>query len=95
MANIDKLQRQQDVKWPEFNCETRKGEADTKRSFQMFATDISRLGYTDKGRIFSIICPQQGTYSPAFGTHLSMNSTNYFWMYLIWAQAICCKWVTY
>lgn len=34
----------------------------------MFAPDISRLGYTDHGRVFSIICPQQGTYSPAFGT---------------------------
>lgn len=68
MANIDKLQRQQTVKWPEFSWETRKGEADPKRCFQMFAPDISRLGYTDEGRVFSIICPQQGTYSKSFGT---------------------------
>ena len=34
----------------------------------MFAPDISRLGYNDQGRVFSIICPQQGTYSPSFGT---------------------------
>lgn len=68
MSNIDKLQRQQAVKWPEFSWETRKGEADPKRCFQMFAPDISRLGYNDQGRVFSIICPQQGTYSPSFGT---------------------------
>lgn len=68
MANIDKLQRQQAVKWPEFSWETQKGEPDPKRCFQMFAPDISRLGYTDEGRVFSIICPQQGTYSPSFGT---------------------------
>ena len=68
MANIDKLQRQQAVKWPEFSWETEKDQADPKRCFQMFAPDISRLGYTDEGRVFSIICPQQGTYSPSFGT---------------------------
>lgn len=68
MANIDKLQRQQTVEWPEFSWETRKGDADPKRCFQMFAPEISRLGYTDEGRVFSIICPQQGTYSKSFGT---------------------------
>ena len=26
----------------------------------MFANDISRIGYDDTGRIWSIICPQQG-----------------------------------
>jgi hypothetical protein len=26
----------------------------------MFAPDISRLGYTNEGRVYSIICPQQG-----------------------------------
>lgn len=34
----------------------------------MFAPDISRLGYTDEDRVFSIIFSQQGTYSKAFGT---------------------------
>ncbi len=67
MANIDKLQRQQAVKWPEFSWETQKGQPDPKRCFQRFSHNISRLGYTDKGRVFSIICPQQGTYSPSFG----------------------------
>ncbi|MCL6417708.1 hypothetical protein MIB92_18760 [Aestuariirhabdus sp. Z084] len=69
MANIDKLQRQQPVQWPEFSWETDKDDsADPKRCYQMFAPDISRLGYTDEGRVFSIICPQQGTYSKHFGT---------------------------
>lgn len=68
MANIDKLQRQQAVKWPEFSWESAKDNPDdTKRCYQMFAPDISRLGYTDEGRVYSIICPQQGAYSPSFG----------------------------
>lgn len=66
MANIDLLQRQQAVKWPEFSWETVVGDP-SSRCFQMFAPDISRLGYTDKGRVYSIICPQQGTCSPSFG----------------------------
>jgi hypothetical protein len=70
LANIDKLQRQQKVLWPEFSWETAPGEADPKRCYQMFAPDISRLGYTNEGRVYSIICPQQGAASPALG---SMN----------------------
>jgi hypothetical protein len=66
MANIDLLQRQQGVKWPEFSWETIPGKPDS-RCFQMFAPYISRLGYTDTGRIYSIICPQQGVCSPSFG----------------------------
>ncbi len=62
MDNIDKLQRQQDVLWPEFSWETQKGHPDPKRCFQMFAPDISRIGYTDEGRVYSIICPQQGVW---------------------------------
>lgn len=34
----------------------------------MFAHDISRIGYTNEGRIYSIICPQQGATSPTIGT---------------------------
>ena len=67
MANINKLQRQQKVQWPEFSWETRPDETDTKRCYQMFAPDISRLGYTNAGRVYSIICPQQGFSSAAFG----------------------------
>ncbi|MGB1252780.1 MAG: hypothetical protein ACPG8W_19355 [Candidatus Promineifilaceae bacterium] len=60
MHNIDKLQRQQKVIWPEFSWETRMGKKDPKRCFQMFASDISRIGYDNKGRVWSIMCPQQG-----------------------------------
>lgn len=62
MDNIDLLQREQGVEWPEFSWEVEKGQPDPKRCFQMFAPYISRIGYTDKGRVYSIICPQQGTW---------------------------------
>jgi len=67
LDNIDKLQRQQKVVWPEFSWETKPGEADSMRCYQMFAPDISRLGYTNEGQVFSIICPQQGAASPHIG----------------------------
>lgn len=66
MANIRLLQRQQAAKWPEFSWETVPGDPKS-RCFQMFAPDISRLGYTDEGRVYSIICPQQGVCSPSIG----------------------------
>jgi len=59
MANITLLQRQQKVLWPEFSWET-VPKAHNSRCFTMFSPDISRIGYTDTGRIYSIICPQQG-----------------------------------
>ena len=67
LDNIPKLQRQQKVVWPEFSWETEPGAPDPKRCYQMFAPDISRLGYTNEGRVFSIICPQQGHASPNLG----------------------------
>lgn len=66
MANIDLLQRQQAVLWPEFSWESVPGDP-ASRCFQMFAPDISRIGYTDSGRVYSIICPQQGACSPSLG----------------------------
>jgi hypothetical protein len=63
MANIPLLQRQQGVKWPEFSWETIPGTP-TSRCFQMFSPFISRIGYTNTGRVYSIICPQQGQYIP-------------------------------
>lgn len=59
MENIGRLTRQQKVLWPEFSWETIPGKPES-RCYQMFAPDISRLGYTDDGRVYSIICPQQG-----------------------------------
>ncbi|MEO5889363.1 MAG: hypothetical protein ABIQ31_03880 [Ferruginibacter sp.] len=67
MANIDLLQRQQAALWPEFSWETEMGSANPMRCFQMFAPDISRVGYTNTGRIYSIICPQQGVCSDTYG----------------------------
>jgi hypothetical protein len=66
MANIRKLQRQQAVLWPEFSWETDPGHEDS-RCYQMFAPDISRLGYDDEGRVYSIICPQQGVCTASLG----------------------------
>lgn len=64
LANIPKLQRQQAVYWPEFSWETVQGDP-ASRCFQQFAHDISRLGYDDTGRVWSIICPQQGVVFPS------------------------------
>ena len=66
MDNIPLLKRQLDVLWPEFSWETVKGKAKS-RCYQMFAPDISRAGYDNAGRIYSIICPQQGAWSPTLG----------------------------
>lgn len=66
-TNIDKLQRQQKVLWPEFSWETEPGAPNPMRCYQMFAPDISRLGYTAEGKVYSIICPQQGACSKHFG----------------------------
>jgi hypothetical protein len=68
MQNLEKLQRQQKVVWPEFSWISNPGEANPKRCYQMFAPNISRLGYTNDGRVYSIICPQQGASSPALGS---------------------------
>ena len=66
MDNIKKLDRQQKVFWPEFSWETEPGNI-SSRCFQMFSPDISRIGYTDTGRVYSIICPQQGIWIPTVG----------------------------
>lgn len=68
MDNIHLLERQQAILWPEFSWESERGAKDPKRCFQMFAPDISRVGYTNEGRVYSIICPQQGIESPSFGS---------------------------
>lgn len=68
LVNIPLLQRQQKVLWPEFSWESEPGAADPKRCYQMFAPDISRLGYTNEGKVYAIICPQQGFCSPSLGS---------------------------
>lgn len=67
LANIGLLQRQQGIEWPEFSWEAEKGNANT-RCFQMFAPYISRIGYTNTGRVYSIICPQQGLFVHKIGS---------------------------
>lgn len=67
MDNFNKLGRQIHVLWPEFTWLTVQGDANS-RCFQMFAPDISRGGYDETGRFWSIICPQQGSYSPTLGS---------------------------
>ena len=66
MANIGKLDRQQAVLWPEFSWESELEDANL-RCYQMFAPDISRIGYDDRGRVYSIICPQQGVCTASLG----------------------------
>ncbi|TXF90563.1 hypothetical protein FUA23_05550 [Neolewinella aurantiaca] len=67
MTHINLLTRQQNVQWPEFSWETVPGIPDS-RCYQMFSPYISRLGYTDTGKVYSIICPQQGLWIKGFGT---------------------------
>ncbi len=69
LDNIPKLKRQWKVLWPEFSWNSEPDSAeDKKRCYQMFAPDISRLGYTNEGQVYAIICPQQGFASPHLGS---------------------------
>ncbi len=61
MTNMPLLTRQQGVRWPEFSWLTDPRKEDS-RCFQLFSPFISRLGYDDTGRVYSIICPQQGVW---------------------------------
>jgi len=67
LANIDKLTRQQKVEWPEFSWQMIQ-EDDSSRLYMTFAEYVSRMGYDDEGKVWSVICPQQG-----FGTNLLGN----------------------
>lgn len=67
MDNIPRITRQQRIYWPEFSWETKKGDPDS-RCFQRFAHDISSIGYDDTGRVWSIICPQQGVWLHSIGS---------------------------
>ncbi|TWV94698.1 hypothetical protein [Chitinophaga pinensis] len=82
MDNIPSINRMLRAKWPEFSWETQRGDP-TTRMYQMFAPDISRLGYDNTGRVWSIICPQQGVYIPSLGLTLNVEVTvtgNRGWM---------------
>lgn len=74
LNNIPNITRMLRAKWPEFSWPTTPGDP-TTRMYQMFAPDISRLGYDDTGRVWSIICPQQGVYFPALGVTMNIEVT--------------------
>lgn len=78
MANIDRLTRMQKAKWPEFSWEIVRGQENT-RVFQTFEENISRLGYDNEGRIWSIICPQQGfrSYIGNLNVEVSVTGKSY------------------
>lgn len=61
LQHIAWLKRQQNVRWPEFSWLTQLGNEDS-RCYQLFSPFISRIGYTNTGEVFSIICPQQGVW---------------------------------
>jgi hypothetical protein len=55
-------------KVPKVNGKKSTAKVEQNRCYKMFSPDISRLGYTNEGRVYSIICPQQGTHIPYLGT---------------------------
>mmetsp|Transcript_15004 Transcript_15004/g.34782 ORF Transcript_15004/g.34782 Transcript_15004/m.34782 type:complete len:403 (-) Transcript_15004:499-1707(-) len=65
--NIEKITRTQKILWPEFSWLSIPGD-ETSRVYEMFAKDVSRIGYDNDGRIWSLICPQRALFLPPFGT---------------------------
>lgn len=74
LDHIPNITRMLRAKWPEFSWETTNGDP-TTRMYQMFAPDISRLGYDNTGRVWSIICPQQGVYFSTLGATMNIEVT--------------------
>jgi hypothetical protein len=74
LTNIPNITRMLRARWPEFSWPTTPGDINT-RMYQMFAPDISRLGYDNTGRVWSIICPQQGVYFPKLGATMNIEVT--------------------
>lgn len=75
LDHIPKIKRMWRAQWPEFSWLTIP-EDENSRCYQMFAPDISRVGYGDpdpsndnKCEVYSIMCPQQGIWiEPIEGT---------------------------
>jgi hypothetical protein len=47
LDNIDKITRMQKVNWPQFSWQSIPGD-ESSRLYEMFAPDISRIGYDDE-----------------------------------------------
>mmetsp|Transcript_50101 Transcript_50101/g.103147 ORF Transcript_50101/g.103147 Transcript_50101/m.103147 type:complete len:401 (+) Transcript_50101:357-1559(+) len=67
LDNIDKITRCQKILWPEFSWLSRIGD-ESSRVYVCFAQDVSRIGYDDEGKIWSLVCPQRGISLATFGT---------------------------
>ena len=67
LDNIDKITRMQRIIFPQFSWQAEPGDEST-RIYQLFAQDISRIGYDDEGRIWSIVCPQRFIDAGPLGT---------------------------
>jgi len=63
LDNIDKITRMQRIKWPEFSWFSKIGDP-SSRIYVTFAQDVSRIGYDDDGRIWSLVCPQRAILLP-------------------------------
>lgn len=81
LDNMDKIKRMWRAQWPEFSWLTVPGDP-TSRCYQMFAPDISRVGYGDPDpannnqcQVWSVICPQQGIWIQAMEGTLNVEVT--------------------
>lgn len=81
MDNIGNIKRMWRAQWPEFSWLTVPGDS-TSRCYQMFAPDISRVGYGDpdpannnRCSVYSIMCPQQGIWIQAIEGTLNVEVT--------------------
>lgn len=79
LDNITKIQRMWKAQWPEFSWVTVPGD-ENSRCYQMFAPDISRVGYGDpvvngNSTVYAIMCPQQGLWIPFLEGTLNIEVT--------------------
>ena len=81
LANISRIQRMWRAQWPEFSWLTEAGNS-ASRCYQMFAPDISRVGYGapdathhNQCPVWSIMCPQQGIWIQPLGATLNIEVT--------------------
>lgn len=80
MSNIVSIKRMWRAQWPEFSWLTVPGDS-TSRCYQMFAPDISRVGYGDPNPadnhcpVWAVMCPQQGIWIQALEGTLNIEVT--------------------